>query len=249
MNISQFTSGMVGIQINDGFSNPVVGYSASLPWIRAEANVDLVNTWTKIKGNHTFKWGFDLKRLRDDLLQDQTYSPRGIYYFGNQQTALCTPVATGSNGLATSCNSSKLGIANDMASFLLDVPYQLGRDVNTYFPAYRQWEFFGFGGDKWQVSPKLTLDLGVRWEFYPPATPQFPGGFSNYDPTTNSLVMAGLGAQSFEPGDEDALQLLRAAHRAGLPADGQDGDPRRLRHQLHAVPGQHVRVQLSGAVE
>ena len=193
VNISDFTSGMVGIQINDGFSNPVIGYSASLPWVRSEVNVDLVNTWTKTKGNHTFKWGFDLKRLRDNLLQDQTYSPRGIYYFGNQQTALCTPIATGSNGLATNCNSSKLGIANDMASFLLDVPYQLGRDVNTYFPAYRQWEFFGFGGDKWQVSPKLTVDLGLRWEFYPPATPQFPGGFSNYDPTTNSLVMAGVG--------------------------------------------------------
>lgn len=193
VNISQFTSGMVGIQINDGFSNPVVGYSASLPWIRAEANVDVVNTWTKTKGNHTFKWGFDLKRLRDDLLQDQTYSPRGIYYFGNQQTALCNPVAVGGNGLATSCNASKLGIANDFASFLLDLPYQLGRDVNTYFPAYRQWEFFAFGGDKWQVTPKLTLDLGVRWEFYPPATPQFPGGFSNYDPTNNTLVQAGIG--------------------------------------------------------
>jgi hypothetical protein len=162
--------------------------------VRAEANIDVVNTWTKMAGNHTFKWGVDLKRIRDDLLQDQTYSPRGIYYFGNQQTALCTPIATGSNGLATSCSSSKLGIANDMASFLLDVPYQLGRDVNTYFPAYRQWEFFVFGGDKWQVSPKLTVDLGVRWEFYPPAKPQFPGGFSNYDPTTNSLVMAGIGS-------------------------------------------------------
>lgn len=192
VNINQFTSGIVGIQINDGFSNPVVGYSASLPWIRAEANVDVVNTWTKTKGNHTFKWGFDLKRLRDDLLQDQTYSPRGIYYFGNEQTALCTPVNVGGNGLATSCNSSKLGIANDMASFLLDVPYQLGRDINTYFPAYRQWEFFAFGGDKWQVSPKLTLDLGLRWEFYPPATPQFPGGFSNYNPDNNTLVVAGV---------------------------------------------------------
>ncbi len=134
VNINQFTSGLVGIQINDGFSNPVVGYSPSLPWVRAEANVDFVNTWVKTKGNHTFKWGIDLKRLRDDLLQDQTYSPRGLYYFGNQQTALCTPINTGSNGLATSCNSSKLGIANDMASFLLDVPYQLGRDVNTFFP-------------------------------------------------------------------------------------------------------------------
>src|ERR1039457_4691249 len=182
VNINQFTSGMVGIQINDGFSNPVVGYSASLPWVRAEANVDFVNTWTKTSGNHTFKWGIDLKRIRDDLLQDQTYSARGVIYFGNQQTALCTPISVNaSTGLANSCTSSKLGIANDMASFLLDVPYQLGRDINTYFPAYRQWEFFGFGGDKWQVSPKLTVDIALRWELSPPATPAFPGGFSHYE--------------------------------------------------------------------
>jgi len=194
VNISQFTSGIVGIQLNDGISQPMIGYSASLPWVRSEVNVDIVNTWTKTKSNHTFKWGFDLKRLRDNLLQDQTYSPRGIYYFGNQQTALCTPISVGSNGLANSCTSSKLGVANDVASLLLDVPYQLGRDINTYFPALRAWEFFAFGGDKWQISPKLTMDIGVRWEFYPPATPAFPGGFSNYDPTTNNLVLAGIGS-------------------------------------------------------
>ncbi len=214
VNINQFTSGLVGINLNDGISQPMVGYSASLPWIRAEANVDLVNTWTKTKGNHTFKWGFDLKRLRDDLLQDQTYSPRGIYSFGNQQTALCTPIAIGSNGLATSCNSSKLGVANDVASFLLDVPYQLGRDVNTYFPAYRQWEFFAFGGDKWQVSPKLTVDLGLRWEFYPPATPQFAGGFSNYDPTNNTLVQAGIGGNPSNLGMKTRYHYF--APRVGL---------------------------------
>jgi hypothetical protein len=187
VNLNTFTSGMVGVQINDGFSDPIVGYSASVPWIRAEANVDIVNTWTKTLGNHTVKWGFDLKRVRDDLLQDQTFSPRGVYYFGNQQTALA--IANGTGGYS----SSKLGIANDMAAFLLDAPYQIGRDVNTYFPAYRQWELFGFGGDKWQVTPKLTVDLGLRWEFYPPATPQFPGGFSNYDSTNNTLVLAGVG--------------------------------------------------------
>ncbi len=200
VNISPFTSGMVGIQINDGFSNPVVGYSPSLPWVRAEANIDLVDTWTKTWNNHTFKFGMDYKRIRDDLLQDQTYSPRGIYFFGNQQTGLCQPIAVGSNGLATSCNSSKLGIANDMASFLLDLPYQLGRAVNTYFPAYRQSLFFAFAGDRWQVNPKLTLDLGLRWEFYPPATPQFPGGFSNYNPTNNTLVLAGIGGNPADLG-------------------------------------------------
>jgi hypothetical protein len=194
VNISQFTSGIVGINLNDGISQPMVGYSASLPWVRAEANIDVVNTWTKTKGNHTIKWGVDLKRIRDDLLQDQTYGARGIYDFGNQQTSVCQPVGIGSNGLATSCTSPKLSVANDMASFLLDAPYFLGRDVNTYFPAYRQWEFFAFGGDRWQVTPKLTLDLGVRWEYYPPATPAFPGGFSNYDPTTNNLVIAGVGS-------------------------------------------------------
>jgi hypothetical protein len=194
VNINQWTSGIVGVNINDGFSNPVVGYSASLPWVRAEANVDLVNTWTKIKGNHTFKWGIDLKRIRDDLLQDQTYGARGIENFAAPQTALCTATSVSSStGLAAGCTSSATGIANDMASFLLDTPSYIGRDLNTYFPAYRQWEFFGFGGDKWQVSPKLTVDIGLRWEFYPPATPEFAGGFSNYDPTTNNLVVAGIG--------------------------------------------------------
>jgi hypothetical protein len=193
VNISPFTSGFLSTQLNDGISQPMTGYSASLPWVRAEANIDLVNTWTKTLRNHSIKFGFDLKRVRDNLLQDQTYGPRGIYYFGSQQTALCTPISVGANGLANSCTSSKLGVANDVASFLLDTPYQLGRDVNTYFPGLRAWEFFAFVGDRWQVTPKFTADLGLRWEFYPPATPPFPGLFSNYNPTNNTLVVAGVG--------------------------------------------------------
>jgi len=194
VNISPFTSGFVGINLGDGISQPMTGYSASLPWVRSEANIDIVNNWTKTLKNHTLKFGFDLKRLRDNLLQDQTYGARGILNFGNEQTSVCNPVSVNSTtGLANSCTSPKLGVGNDVASFLLDVPYNLGRDVNTYFPGLRAWEFFAYAGDKWQVSQKLTLDLGLRWEFYPPATPPFPGTFSNYDPTTNNLVIAGVG--------------------------------------------------------
>jgi hypothetical protein len=173
-----YTSGIVGINLNGPFSNPFIGYSASLPWDRAEANIDLVNSWTKIKGNHTFKWGADVRRVRDDLLQDQTYSPRGVYNFGSSQTSIV--------GAATSWG-------NDMASFLLDQPSSAGRDLDTYFPAYRDTWIFAFGGDKWQISPKLTLDLGLRWEVYEPATPHFPGGFSNYNPFLNELIVAGVG--------------------------------------------------------
>lgn len=185
VNISPFTSGQAGITINGGFSNPMIGYSASVPWIRGEANIDFVNNWTKVIRNHTVKAGVDLRRVRDDLLQDQTFSPRGAFTFSEAQT---------------SDARGKTNIANDIASFLLDVPSQVGRDVNTFFPAYRQWWFFAFASDKWQVTPKLTVDLGVRWEFYPPATPKIPGGFSNYDPVNNNLILAGIGSNPSDMG-------------------------------------------------
>lgn len=177
VNISPFTSGQVGIIMADFNTNPLIGYSPSLPWIRTETNIDAVNHWTKIINNHTLKFGVDLRRVRDDLLQDQTFSPRGAITFMENNT---------------SEPGAQTNIANEMASFLLDVPQQSGRDINTYFPAFRAWWLFAFAGDKWQVTPKLTADLGLRWEFYPPATPKNAGGFSNYDPTTNSLVIAGL---------------------------------------------------------
>jgi hypothetical protein len=194
VNLGLFTSGFVGIQIG-GYTSPLTGYSASLPWDRAEANIDVVNSWTKIYKNHTIKWGVDMRRVRDDLLQDQTYSPRGIIYFGTNQTALYTP-ASGT----TAATGSSTGLANDMASFLLDAPYQEGRDVNTYFPALRQWQLFGYGADNWQVSPKLTVNIGLRWEFYKAPTPAFPGGFSNYNFTNQTLVIAGVGNNPLDMG-------------------------------------------------
>ncbi|HEY6376607.1 MAG TPA: TonB-dependent receptor, partial [Edaphobacter sp.] len=178
VNLDQFTSGQVGLTINGGFTGTLIGYSASVPWIRGESNIDFVNNWTKIIHNHTVEAGVDLRRVRDDLLQDQTFSPRGVFTFSDVQT---------------SDSRAKTNIANDIASFLLDLPSQVGRDLNTYFPAYRQWWLFGFASDKWQATSKLTVDLGVRWDFYPPATPKSAGGFSNYDPVANQLVIAGVG--------------------------------------------------------
>jgi len=185
VNLDEFTSGIVGIDLDNTFysGNPLIGFSASLPWIRAETNIDVANTWTKILGNHTIKWGGDFRRIRDSLLQLQTFSPRGVYQFRGGQTALRT--ATG--------GSSATSYLNNFASFLLDVPNQAGRDLSTYFPSIRGWQLFAFVQDKWVVTPKLTVDLGLRWEFYPPFVPQFPGGLSNYNPVDNTLVLAGIG--------------------------------------------------------
>jgi hypothetical protein len=195
-----FTSGQVAVTINGGFTNPLIGYSASVPWIRSESNIDVVNNWTKIVGNHTFKWGADVRRVHDDLLQDQTFSPRGAYTFNDAQTSSSQAVGT--------------ALSNFIASFLLQQPSQVGRDLNTFFPRYRQWWVFGFASDKWQATPKLTLDLGVRWDFYPPATPTTSGGFSNYDPVNDQLVLAGIGGNPSNLGMETQYRYF--APRTGF---------------------------------
>jgi hypothetical protein len=176
------SSGQIAVDFNSFFSNPLIGYSVSLPWLRAESNIDFANNWTKILGNHTLKAGVDVRRVRDDLLQGNVNAAAGSFTFGPNQTSV--PTASAANGNAS-------GTANQLASFLFDVPSTVGQDTNSTFPCYRQtWEFF-FVSDKWQASNKLTLDLGVRYELYPPATPRKPGGFVNYNPTNNQLVLAG----------------------------------------------------------
>jgi len=176
------SSGQIAISANV-FSSPLIGYSASLPWLRAESNIDFANNWTMIKGNHTLKAGADIRRVRDDLLQGNNNAAAGQFYFEENSTS--APGATAFNGSAT-------GEANDMASILFNVPYKVGQDTNSTFPCYRQTWLFFFASDKWLVGPKLTLDLGLRYELYPPATPRKSAGFVNYNPTDDSLVVAGI---------------------------------------------------------
>jgi hypothetical protein len=177
------SSGQVALNLGN-FSGPMVGYSVSLPWLRAESNIDFANNWTKILANHTLKAGVDIRRIRDDLLQGNNNAAAGSFTYAENQTSVpvgCAPY-----------NGSCTGAANDITSFLFNVPSNVGQDTNSTFPAYRQTWLFFFFADKWQVTPKLTLDIGGRYELYPPATPRKPGGFVNYNPSNNTLVMAGV---------------------------------------------------------
>jgi len=193
-NLDAFTSGLTQVEIPN-FGNPFVGYSASQPWDRGETNINVVNTWTKINGNHTFKWGADIRRLRDDLVQAQTFGPRGHFTFGSGATTL--------NGGSTSTTQ-----ANNFAAFLLGTPSlngttpAVGRDISLVSGSWRETEAFFFGQDTWHATPKLTIDAGLRWELYVPATPSRPGRYSNYDPSINKLIIAGVGGNPLNLGRE-----------------------------------------------
>jgi hypothetical protein len=165
----------------------LLGYSGSLPWVRGETNIDAVNIWTLTRGNHTFKWGVDVRRVRDDLAQWQSQNPRGIFTFSDSVTQL----KGGPKG-----NDQ----VNGFADFLLDMPNFVGRDVPVNSKTFRGTEFFTYFQDTWQITKKLTLSPGLRWEFYPPFTPKSAGRFSNYDPVNNQLVIAGIGGNPLNLG-------------------------------------------------
>jgi hypothetical protein len=82
-----------------------------------------------------------------------------------------------------------------MASFLLDWPNVVQRDLKVFDePGTKHMGTFLFAQDKWQARSNVTVDLGLRWEYYTPLVGLAgAGGLSNYDPTTHTLRVAGYG--------------------------------------------------------
>ena len=86
------------------------------------------------------------------------------------------------------------GIANSVASYMFGTPDQTGRTYLTVWPTVRQSRVAGFVQDSYKVTANLTLDLGIRYEYYSPVVPRYPGGASNYEPSNNTLLVAGYGS-------------------------------------------------------
>jgi hypothetical protein len=184
VNLDDWTSGPTTITINQGFTNPVLGYVNSLPWDRWEKTWQFASTATKLWGNHTVKFGADWRHNSDMLLQTQdNQGPRGGFTFSAPQSG------------SPADNASLSGIANAFASFLLDRPGGMARDLKVLDEVgTKHWAFFTFVHDKWQVSKRLTADLGLRWEYYNPFVGLAgQGSLSNYDPAINGLRITGYG--------------------------------------------------------
>ena len=185
-NLDAFTSGLSRFTIG-GYSSPVLGFSPSLPWDRSETTWNVATTLTRLLRSHTVKFGGEWRHNRDMLLQTQDAGgPRGLFNFNASGTGLPSDTA------------SLSGVANSFASFLLDWPNGVTRDLKVIDePGTQHAAVFLFMQDKWQARPNLTIDLGLRWEYYTPLSGlEGAGSLSNYDPATNTLRVSGYGDTS-----------------------------------------------------
>jgi hypothetical protein len=180
VNLNEFTSGITTIDLTTAYNEYFIGFETSLPWDRAERTWTYATTATKLWGNHTMKIGGDLRMNRH--LLDQVNHPRGSFKFRGANTAIPSDTAAIN------------GYANTFAAFLLDVPQSIERGLvsDVVHKGGRHTSVFTYVHDKWQVRNNVTLDLGLRHEYYTPLV-GYTGkaGMASYDPSNNTLRVAG----------------------------------------------------------
>jgi hypothetical protein len=120
-----------------------------------------------VKGNHTIKFGADVRRARFD--QFYYFDVNGEYTFDN----------SGPNGIFP-------GDGDQYAEFLLGLAdgYTQGSGQRE---DVRSTAVYPFIQDSWKLKPNLTLNYGLRWEFTPPPT-DISGHVETFRPGQNSTV-------------------------------------------------------------
>ena len=137
-------------------------------------------SWTH--GAHSFKFGGTLWAPMRNIFQDEP-GTRGDLGF----TGVFTSCASAGG---TAC-PSKSGLSYADGLLGLTQSTQL---TNVFFVDQRLWMLAGFAEDDWKITRKLTLNLGLRYDF---ATPALEGNnqMANFDPTgAGSLVFAKSGS-------------------------------------------------------
>ena len=168
-------------QVISSFGDGLGLARCNCPLTESEQQVQFVNNWTKIFGNHQFKVGADI-RYALNLRIPSDNNRTGEFNFSPEGTA---QAAVG--GL-------------DLATFLLGDVTSFARYVNNPAvtpPAERQKRMFFYGQDTWRATSKLTLNYGLRWELYFPETVNAKGGggFANITDLggTGAIRVAGFG--------------------------------------------------------
>ncbi len=173
------------------------GQGYECPTIDHDTVFPFSNTWTKSFGKHSLKWGGDFVRYRNDRFQVQ-----GSGGFGGRGTFVFGPTIT--ENYLGAAGGSPLGpygtTVNAFADFMLGDPVETDRAQILLSPTMRQSHIDGFIQDAYKVTPKLTVNIGIRYDFYEAAKVRYAGGASNYEPSTNSLLIAGYGNISLSDG-------------------------------------------------
>jgi hypothetical protein len=194
--------------IGSGASSGAINVnSCDCPLNEQEQEFQGVNNWTKNVGNHSIKFGGELRYLMNlRLPSDQNRA--GVLTFAAARTSI------GGNGVTV---PGGLGLG----TFLLGDITTFTRYVSaTTTAAERQKRLFSYIEDSWRVTPKLTFNYGVRWEIYFPETVNGKGQGGFFDINTFNIKVAGYGGIPTNFGVQNTYSYF--APRLGLAYSATD---------------------------
>jgi hypothetical protein len=169
----------------------------------------IFESFTKIQGKHTLKFGVDLREYRESQL-NAGYS-NGTFVFGNNWT----------NGPLD--NSPTAPIGQDFAAFLLGMPTSGQFDLNA-FRQNRNRYYSVFIQDDFRVRPNLTLNLGLRLEGETPTTERYNRTLNGFDNSTASpIAAAAIAAYAANPIPEIPASQFRVNGGPLFAGPGKEG--------------------------
>ena len=220
LNLDDFSSGLFA-----GFvSGPVgsINFGSGLgvnrcncPLDQDENQYQFVSNTTKLAGNHTFKFGVDVRRAynlrvpsdrhRSGELSFQTERTRQALFELNDPTKEVTGFGGAGLGLAT---------------FLLGDVTRFTRFISTSTDAReRQWRHFYYGQDTWRMTPKLTVNYGLRLDIINPQSINAAGNAGFLSLETGEISTVGFGDTELNGNVENSVNFAPRVSLAYKPTD------------------------------
>ena len=181
--------GLVGFQIGGPVGAFSFGNNTHAHQVDNYGMYNYVGIVNWIHGPHTFKFGEDTELAWRDRRDTSSQGE-----FGCNNTGVCDPNGFNQQitGIAGNSNS---GLS--VASFLLGLPSSFGRVIYaTALPLAHNTHYAFFGQDTWHVNQKLTLVLGLRWDYLGYPTSPLKGGIANANFTNTDTIVSNYGSST-----------------------------------------------------
>ena len=165
-------------------------------------------------GSHSLEFGTDLR-----VYQLNVFTPGragGNFTFDTTYT----------QGPLDNSPAAPSGIGQGLAAFLLGIPSSGGIDRNDSQAVTSKYYALFLNYD-WRITKKLTMDIGVRWEYQAPETDRYNRSVRGFDPNA-SLSISAQALAKYAAAPDPALPVSQFQVRGGLLLAGANGQPRGL---------------------
>jgi hypothetical protein len=180
-----------------------MGRQTSNPQFQNPTSFNPKINYAWVKGGHAFKTGYEYLAIRTEVLDVNPLYGQDTYS-GQFSKPTCAQL-----GQPSTCTVVADATSYNLADFIFGVPSIINLG-SPFVSNMRQYVHSFYFQDDWRATPKLTLNLGLRYDFATPIMER-DNNYTNFDPTTATMVKATNGS---------------LFNRALVHPDGKDFGPR-----------------------